>query len=107
MVTYGGNKGDERRSAPKDFTNSRKASKSRRRKSKKKSRSRKCKHGVLKSPVKLASGRHRYCKKYMGGRKGDIRKSAKKDYKKKSSRRKNKKSRRRKSKKKVVRRKKN
>jgi hypothetical protein len=32
-------------------------------KSKSKSKSRKCKYGLLKRPVKLPSGRKRYCKK--------------------------------------------
>ena len=77
---YGGNKGDERRSAKRDFA----------RKLRRKS-SVKCKHGALEVPVRLASGRMRRCKKYMGGRKGDIRKSAKLDYKRRKSKKKSRK----------------
>ena len=52
---YGGNKGELRRSAKKDYKKSRKSSL-------KSSRKRKCKHGELKNPVRLSSGRMRYCK---------------------------------------------
>jgi len=52
---YGGNKGELRRSAKKDYSKSRK-------KARKSSRKRKCKYGMLKIPVRLSSGRMRYCK---------------------------------------------
>ena len=52
---YGGNKGELRRSAKKDYSKSRK-------KARKSSRKRKCKYGMLKTPVRLSSGRMRYCK---------------------------------------------
>ena len=52
---YGGNKGDLRQSAKRDYKKSRKSSR-------KSSRKRKCKYGELKNPVRLPSGRMRYCK---------------------------------------------